>query len=186
MSSFRCIAIIFFSLAASFALGVSGEQVVVQRDAVYCPDTRPAGGSATDLSPRSGTTVDCATPIIASYDPAVVTVDNCATGCAVSFSVEPRFGSYDPAKTKITLQRQLGAIWIPEDSILAPVPNPVWTLTCDFDEHYTDGDHVFRAVLRCEGYVSVDMPSPSVTVVADRGVPVEPTTWGWIKGLYED
>jgi len=184
MSSFRCVGIIFFSLAASFALGVSGEQVVVQRDAVYCPDARPAGGLATDLSQPSGATVECATPIIASYDPAVVTVDNCGLGCAASFSVEPSgAGRYDPATTKISLQRQLGTIWIPEDSILAPLPTPPWTLTCDFDKHYTDGNHVFRVVLRCEEY-SADMPSPSVTVVADRGVPVEPTTWGRIKGLY--
>ena len=186
MSSIRCIAIVFFSLAASFAPGVSVEQAAVQRDAVYRPSARPAGGSATDFSPQSGAKVDCATPMIRSIDPAVVTVDNCAAGCAVGFSVEPFFGGYDPAKTRITLERKLGEIWIPEDSILAPVPGPPWTLTCEFDEHYTDGDHVFRAVLRCEGYASVDMPSPSVTVVADRGVPLEPTTWGRIKGLYGD
>jgi len=186
MSSLRCVAIIFFSLAASFVLGVSGEQAAVQRDAVYRPGARPAGGSATVLSPQSGAKVDCATPMIRSCDPAVVTADNCATGCAVSFSVEPLFGAYDRAKTRITLERKLGEIWIPEDSILAPVPGPPWTLTCEFDEHYTDGEHVFRAVLRCEGFGSVDMLSPSVTVAANRGVPAESDTWGRIKGLYED
>jgi hypothetical protein len=70
----------------------------------------------------------------------------------------------------ITLERYLAGMWIPEDSVLAPLPEPTWTLTCVFDQHYTDGDHVFRAVFH-GGDGSSGFSEP-VTVTADRGVPV--------------
>jgi hypothetical protein len=57
-----------------------------------------------------------------------------------------------------------------EDSILAPLPAPPWTLSCGFDEHFTDGEHVFHAVTHCVG--GSRGVSETATVIADRGVPV--------------
>jgi hypothetical protein len=122
-------------------------------------DTPPFDVWALDLE-----TPACSRPEVVSYEPSLVTTEN----CTVSFHV----GTQDDysAVSMITLERYLEGMWIPEDSVLAPLLDPTWTLTCVFDQHYTDGDHVFRAVFHSgdgsSGY------SELVTVTADRGVPV--------------
>jgi hypothetical protein len=110
----------------------------------------------------------CAIPEIASIDPTLVNTNNCAGGCTVSFSVST-VDDYSQVQ-KITLERSLPGLWVEEDSIVAPIPAPDWTLTCHFDGHYTDGPHTFRAVFHCQdGSKSYSF---SVFVTAERGVPV--------------
>ncbi len=108
-------------------------------------------------------------PEIVSYGPALVLPENCADGCVVSFDVSVS-GAVDPNVAVISLDRQLGDGWIQEDVLYAPIPAPELTLTCEFDEHFTDGEHVFRAAVRCkDGSKAVSDP---VIVTADRGVPL--------------
>jgi len=115
---------------------------------------------------RSPTT--CAVPEIISRDPSVVNTANCSGGCKVSFSVSTE-DDYSQVQ-KITLERSLPGLWVEEDAILAPIPDPDWTLTCEIDGHYTDGPHTFRAVFHCQdGSKSYSFP---VFVTAERGVPV--------------
>ena len=125
-----------------------------------------AGGDGHSLGLKRS--IKCAIPEIVSHDPPLVNSENCSEGCTVNFSV----GTQDDytGVSKIILERRLNDSWIPEDSVLAPLPAPPWTLGCVFNEHYTDGDHVFRVVFHCLGGSSA--ASGSVTVVADRGVPV--------------
>jgi hypothetical protein len=105
----------------------------------------------------------------------VVTPDNCAEGCAVSVHVSTQ-NDYSHLQ-KITLERSLPGMWVEEDSVVAPIPipNPDWTLTCVFNEHYTDGPHTFRVVFNCENG-SKDYSYP-VFVTADRNVPVAITAF---------
>ena len=111
---------------------------------------------------------DCAIPEIVSFDPSLLTSSNCADGCTVDFVVDTE-DDYSQV-TKISLERYREGLWVPEDSLLAPLPAPTWTLSCDFDEHFTDGEHVFHAVFHCvDGSRQF---SQTVTVIADRGVPV--------------
>ena len=110
----------------------------------------------------------CATPEIVSYEPSLVTSTNCGGGCVVTFTIDTQ-DDYS-GTTKITLERYLEGTWVNEDSLLAPLPAPEWTLSCEFDEHFTDGEHVFQAVLHCaDGSKGI---SGTATVIADRGVPV--------------
>jgi photosystem II stability/assembly factor-like uncharacterized protein len=118
---------------------------------------------------RYSRTSSPAPPEIISYDPASVLPDNCAEGCVVSFDVGAP-GGIGSEVASVTLERRLGKGWIQEDRILAPIPEPVWRLICAFDEHFTDGEHVFRAVVRCEDGGSA--ASEPVVVTADRGIPV--------------
>jgi len=115
-----------------------------------------------------GSPATCGVPAILSFDPTLVTWGNCSGGCAVSFSVSTG-GDYSEVQ-KITLERNLPGQWVEQDSIVAPIPAPDWTLSCLFDEHYTDGPHTFRAVFHCQdGSKSYSFP---VFVTAERGVPV--------------
>jgi hypothetical protein len=110
----------------------------------------------------------CAVPQIVSYGPALLDLTNCAAGCMVDFVV----GTPDDysAVTKITLERYLEGMWLHEDSLVAPLPAPTWPLHCLIDQHYTDGEHIFRAVFHCaDGSKGL---SETATVIADRGVPV--------------
>lgn len=108
-------------------------------------------------------------PEITSYDPPLVLPDNCAGGCVVSFNIGVS-GIISPDVAAVTLERQLGGGWIQEDALVTPIPTPPWTLHCSVNEHYTDGEHVFRAAIRCkDGSKAVSKP---VVVTADRGVPV--------------
>jgi hypothetical protein len=108
----------------------------------------------------------CAIPEIDSYDPTVVTPENCSTGCTVSF-VANTPDDYSSV-TKITLERYRQGSWIPEDSLVAPLPAPAWTLTCEMDQHFTDGEHIFHVVFHCgDGSRGV---SQTATVLAARGV----------------
>jgi len=110
----------------------------------------------------------CAIPEIVSYAPSFLTSTNCGGGCVVDFTIDTQ-DDYSGV-TKITLERYREGSWIPEDSLLAPLPAPEWTLSCEFDEHFTDGEHVFRAVFHCaDGSKGL---SGTATVIADRGVPV--------------
>jgi hypothetical protein len=112
--------------------------------------------------------IGCATPDIVSCEPSVVDGENCAGGCTVTFTLNTQDDHSTVAK--VVLERRLGLTWIPEDSIIAPSAPPPWSLHCDFDEHFGDGDHVFRATFCCmDGSSTV---SEGVTVVANRGVPV--------------
>jgi len=113
-------------------------------------------------------TGSCAIPEIVSYGPSLVNSANCAGGCTVSFVVDTQ-DDYSGV-TKITLERYLEGMWVPEDSVLAPLPAPTWLVACDIDQHYTDGEHVFHVVFHCaDGSKGV---SETATVIADRGVPV--------------
>jgi len=110
----------------------------------------------------------CAVPHVVSYNPSLVNSSNCAGGCTVNFVVDTQ-DDYSGV-TKIILERYLEGMWVPEDSVLAPLPVPAWLLACDIDKHFTDGQHVFRAVFHCaDGSTGV---SETATVIADRGVPV--------------
>lgn len=142
-----------------------GSQVVVEQSALE-DLVAVAGGDGHSLGLKRS--INCAIPEIVSHDPPLVNSENCSEGCTVNFSV----GTQDDytGVSKIILERRLNDSWIPEDSVLAPLPAPPWTLGCVFNEHYTDGDHVFRVVFHCLGGSSA--ASGSVTVVADRGVPV--------------
>jgi hypothetical protein len=117
-------------------------------------------------SPTSGST--CGDPEIVNYYPDSVSSFNCAAGCTVSFTVGTP-GDYSGVE-KITLERYLPELWVEEGSILAPIPSPPWILSCVLDDHYTDGEHLFRAVFHCadqsKGY------SELAVVNANRGVAV--------------
>lgn len=110
----------------------------------------------------------CAVPEIASYTPSLLTPANCDTGCTVDFVVDTE-DDYS-AVTMITLERYVEGEWMPEDTLSAPLPLPAWTLSCEVDEYFTDGEHVFRAVFHCGSGPSG--LSQTVTVVADRWTPV--------------
>jgi hypothetical protein len=110
----------------------------------------------------------CAVPEIASFGPALLNAGNCASGCSVDFAIETQ-DDYS-AVTRLTLERFLEGSWVLEDSLLAPLLSPPWVLTCDVDEHFSDGEHVFRAVFTCgDGSKGT---SETAVVVADRGVAV--------------
>lgn len=107
-------------------------------------------------------------PEVVACVPDVLADDNCEEGCRVTFDVAAS-GDWSGIQM-VALERRLGTGWVREDALFAPLPNPPWTLACDFDEHYTDGVHEFRAVLRRgDGARSA---SESVTVTSNRGVPV--------------
>ena len=106
-----------------------------------------AAGDNFSLGLKRSTTT-CAIPDIVSYGPLVVSSDNCASGCAVNFSVTTQ-DDYSQLQ-KITLERKLPGLWAEEDEILSPIGDPDWKLTCDIDGHYTDGPHTFRAVFHCQ------------------------------------
>jgi hypothetical protein len=110
----------------------------------------------------------CLVPEIIDYHPTEVTPLNCADGCAVRFYVDTQD---DLSRVdRIILERRLPGLWVGEDSILAPVPPPLGTLTCVFDDHFSDGEHEFRVAYHClNGTVGV---SESMFVTAVRGVPV--------------
>jgi hypothetical protein len=127
-----------------------------------------AGYHTNDLWELTWSPGSCGMPEIISYDPSLVTSDNCSDGCTVNFVVDTQDDYF--AVEKIALERYLEGTWILEDEVLAPLPAPMWTLTCEFDQHYTDGEHVFHVVFYCaDGTVGV---SETATVLADRGVPV--------------
>ena len=63
-----------------------------------------------------------------------------------------------------------GTFGVEEDSVVAPIGDPDWTLTCLVDGHYTDGPHTFRVVFHCQDE-SKDYSFP-VFVDSERGVPV--------------
>jgi hypothetical protein len=107
-------------------------------------------------------------PMIVSVDPSIVTGENCSSGCTVSFHVSTA-DDYS-AVEKITLERSLPGLWIEEDAVVAPLPAPDWTLTCQFDEHFTDGPHVFRAVFHCQDGSKI--PSFPAFVSSQRSMPV--------------
>lgn len=110
----------------------------------------------------------CAVPRIDAYSPAVLNPSNCSDGCAVSFTVNTE-GDYSGVAS-LRLERYREGLWVPEDSVSAPIPAPPWVLACKIDQHYTDGPHVFRAAFHCadgsRGF------SETAVVMSDRGVPV--------------
>ncbi len=75
-----------------------------------------------------------------------------------------------PQVRKITLERRLPGLWVEQDSIVAPIPVPDWTLRCQVDGHYTDGPHTFRIAVHCQDG-SKDFSYP-VFVTVERGVAV--------------
>jgi len=126
-----------------------------------------AAGASHDLAIRRSPAT-CGVPAILSFDPTLVTSGNCSGSCTVSFHVSSE-DDYSQVQ-KITLERSLPGLWVEVDSIVTPIPDPDWTLTCEIDGHYTDGPHTFRAVFQCQdGSRSYSFP---VFVTAERGVPV--------------
>jgi len=162
---------------ASHSLGLKSDGTIVAwgwNDDGQCTVPSPntgfltvVGGRYHSLGVRRSPT-SCAIPEIVSYAPPMVNSGNCSAGCTVSFTVSTQ-DDYSQVQ-KITLERSLPGLWIEEDSIIAPIPAPDWTLTCQIDGHYTDGPHTFRAVSYCQdGSKSYSFP---VFVTAERGVPV--------------
>ncbi|MEJ2721855.1 MAG: hypothetical protein P8181_12060, partial [bacterium] len=124
-------------------------------------------------------TSECAQPEITSYGPNLVVEENCADGCTVSFNV---LTADDCAEIAVVaLERKLGSVWVQEDQLLGPVSSAEWTLTSVFNEHYMDGEHVFRVVIRQTDGARAE--SDPVIVTADRGVPV---TFSGFECRYSD
>ncbi|UCG52648.1 MAG: T9SS type A sorting domain-containing protein [Candidatus Latescibacterota bacterium] len=122
-------------------------------------------------------TSECAEPEVVSYGPDLVTDENCAGGCTVSFTLSTDDDCANIAV--VALERKLGSVWVQEDQLPGPVTCGDWTLTSVFDEHYADGEHVFRVVIReADGARAVSEP---VVVTADRGVPV---TFSGVEAQY--
>jgi len=111
---------------------------------------------------------NCAIPEIDAVDPSIVDTGNCSDGCVVNFTVTTQ-DDYSRVQ-RITLERSLPGLWVEEDSIVAPIGDPDWTLACFFDGHFTDGPHTFRAVTYCQdGSKGYSFP---VSVMATRSVAV--------------
>jgi len=66
-----------------------------------------------------------------------------------------------------------------------PDPEGHWILRCAVDEHFTDGEHEFRAVIRLTDGARNE--SDPVIVTADRGVPVAFSAFeaGYSEGVVE-
>jgi len=119
-------------------------------------------------------TTICAESEIVSYSPALVNADNCPDGCEVGFNIQLNNNCSEIAV--VALERCLEEKWIQVDYMIheehlpPPDSGDVWVLTGLVDEHFADGEHEYRAVVRCkDGSREV---SDSVVVTVDRGVAV--------------
>ncbi len=124
-------------------------------------------------------TTSCAAPEIISCCPTTVNSVNCTDGCEIAFEVHTEDDCSEAAV--VSLERRYDGPWTQEDCIVAPDPEGHWVLRCTVDEHFTDGEHEFRAVIRCTDGAWNE--SESVIVTADRG---ESVAFSAFEAAYSD
>ncbi len=105
-----------------------------------------------------------AAPQITLFGPSPVNKDNCPSSCTVYFGVNTQDDYANVVS--VALERGLEGTWVTEG--FRSTPSFPCTLSCEFDEHYTDGEHEFRAVFYCCDGTRI--ASSSVFVIADRDV----------------